>query len=117
MLAYAAMEGVAFQLADCVAAQTAAGVFDRLAVVGGGTRSRLWVRLVATALQRPAGLPAMAPVAACLGAARLARVAAGLDPSEALTAAMPSPATVIDPDPTLDELLSERRYAFNALLQ
>ena len=117
MLAYAVMEGVAFQLADCVAAQTGAGVpFDRLAVVGGGARSRLWVRLVATALGRPAELPAMAPVAACLGAARLARVAAGLDPPGALRAAMPAPETVIGPEPGLERLLSARRPAFEALL-
>lgn len=53
MLAYAAMQGVAFQFADCVAAQESIGArIERVTVVGGGTRSALWRSLLATVLDR-----------------------------------------------------------------
>ncbi len=117
LLAWATLEGVAFQIADCVAAQRAAGVpLERLAVVGGGARSRLWVAMVASLIGLPAGLSATAPVAACLGAARLARVAAGLDPVSVLSAPMPAFAEEVAPDAALAERLAPRREAFQALL-
>jgi xylulokinase len=76
MLGYALMEGVAFQIADCVAAQGVAGVAARRFLgVGGGTRSDLWVRLIATALGAPLALPEGADSAGPMGAARLAAVA------------------------------------------
>ncbi|MGC9418479.1 MAG: xylulokinase [Rhodovulum sp.] len=116
-LGWAALEGVAFLMADCVAAQVAAGVpFDRLAVVGGGTRSALWMRMIATLLGHPAGLPDRAPVSACLGAARLARVAAGLDSADSLAARMPGFDRVIDPDPALADSLAPRRARFHRLM-
>ncbi|HLQ19216.1 MAG TPA: FGGY family carbohydrate kinase, partial [Tabrizicola sp.] len=78
MLAYATMEGVAFQFADCIAAQSQVGVRpERFTVVGGGTRSALWLRLLATALDRPLGLIDAADMAGPRGAARLAAVASG----------------------------------------
>lgn len=116
-LAWATLEGVAFQIADCVEAQTGAGVpLERLAIVGGGARSRLWVTMIASLLDRPAGLPAMAPVAAALGAGRLARVAAGLDDPTALSAPMPAMPDTIAPDPALARRLGERRLRFRDLL-
>jgi xylulokinase len=78
MLAYATMEGVAFQFADCIAAQAEVGVRpERFTVVGGGTRSKLWLRLLATALDQPVGLIEGADMAGPRGVARLAAVAAG----------------------------------------
>jgi xylulokinase len=115
MLAYATMEGVAFQFADCVEAQAGVGaVAERLAMVGGGSRSDLWVRLVATVLGRPVTLPEGAHVAGPTGAARLAAVAAGL-PVGHLGRARPARA-VIDPDPVLAGMLGTRRARFKALL-
>lgn len=116
-LGWATLEGVALQIADCVDAQIALGTpLDRLAVVGGGARSALWVRMVATLLDRPAGLSDRAPVAACLGAARLARVAAGLDTSESLSAPMGQFEMTVDPQPELAALLSDRRARFAELM-
>jgi xylulokinase len=114
MLAYATMEGVAFQFADCLAAQQAVGVRpERFTVVGGGTRSRLWLRLLATALGQPVGLIEGADMAGPRGAARLAAVAAGAPIS---TLSMPIPITeTIDPDETLAHALAPRR-AMVALL-
>lgn len=116
-LGWAVLEGVAFLMADCVSAQVAAGVpFDRLALVGGGTRSALWMRMIATLLDQPAGLPDRAPVSACLGAARLARVAACLDSPASLAARMPGFDRVIEPDPGLADLLAPRRARFHRLM-
>ena len=113
-LAYATMEGVAFQLADCLAAQAAVGVAARsVTLVGGGSRSRLWSRLIATALQMPVNLAARSDIAGPLGAARLAAVAAGAGTGilEFSVADMDR----IDPDAALHSALQDRRAGFDAL--
>jgi xylulokinase len=115
MLAYATMEGVAFQMALCVAAQGAVGASaERLSVVGGGSRSDLWVRLIATALDAPVDLPQGAHNAGPSGAARLAAVAAGA-PLDSLDRRNPARRTVT-PDPALAGALTERFDRFRALL-
>jgi xylulokinase len=115
LMGYATMEGVAFQMADCVAAQRAVGARpERFMAVGGGTRSVLWMRLLATALDAPVALPEGADLAGPAGAARLALVAAGADVS---VLSLPRPArAVIDPDPALARLLPERRAVFEQLM-
>jgi xylulokinase len=115
MLGYATMEGVAFQFADCIAAQEAAGVHAaNVASVGGGTRSRLWVSLIATRLGRDIALPPGAHVAATLGAARLGAVAAGAPVS---TLGLRPPAErVVPPDEALAPVLAERYERYRALL-
>lgn len=114
MLAYATMEGVAFQFADCLAAQARIGATaERITVVGGGTRSRLWLRLLATVLDRPLALVAGSDMAGPKGAARLAAVASGGD-----VALLRDPAVVAErifPDPMLAVPLAPRREAFTAL--
>ena len=114
MLAYATMEGVAFQFADCIAAQQEVGARPaRFTVVGGGTRSPLWLRLLATALDRPVGLIADADMAGPRGAACLAAVAAG-----APVSVLHDPVAVtreVLPDPVLRDALSVRRQMARAL--
>ena len=108
MLAYATMEGVAFQFADCIAAQVEVGTRpERFTVVGGGTRSALWLKLLATALGRPLSLIEGADMAGPRGAARLAAVAAGA-PVSLLSDPVP-PSRSIDPDPALAAALAPRR--------
>ncbi|MFM7335527.1 MAG: xylulokinase [Tabrizicola sp.] len=108
MLAYATMEGVAFQFADCVAAQQEVGVRpERFTVVGGGTRSVLWLRLLATALDRPVSLIDGADMAGPRGAARLAAVASG-GPVDQLSEPI-APTRMIAPDPALAGPLATRR--------
>lgn len=115
MLAYATMEGVAFQFADCIAAQKEVGVRpERFTVVGGGTRSALWLSLLATALDRPVSLIEGADMAGPRGASRLAAVAAGAPLSCLQDPAVPT--GVIEPDPGLKDLLAERRAAMWAAL-
>ncbi len=89
MLGYAVMEGIAFQMADCVEAQRAAGTCPRRFVVaGGGSRSALWVDLLAAALDAPLSMPGRAADAGCVGAAMLGASAAGQGP-EALFSGLP----------------------------
>ena len=114
-LGYALLEGVAFQIADCIAAQRAAGVAARRFLgVGGGTRSDLWIRLIATALNAAIDLPEGADIAGPAGAARLAAVAAG-----APVASLSEPRKVlktIAPDAALAPLLADRKARFDALM-
>ncbi len=115
MLGYAVMEGVAFQFADCVQAQKSVGAIpERFAVVGGGSRSALWTRLLATALDQPVDLPPGAHVSGPAGAARLACVATG---ASFETLSMPTGAArAIAPDPDLTGLLADRYQQFATLL-
>lgn len=114
MLAYATMEGVAFQFADCIAAQQEIGARpERFTVVGGGTRSRLWLRLLATALDRPVGLIDGADMAGPRGAARLAAVAAGA-PVSVLHDPVAT-TSVVAPDALLADLIAPRRDALRAM--
>lgn len=115
MLAYATMEGVAFQFADCVAAQASVGVgAARITLVGGGTQSRLWVRLVAAALGAEVGLIARSDIAGPMGAARLAAVAAGA-PLSVLSEPV-AMAERIAPDPALASAMAARRAGIDALM-
>lgn len=115
MLAYATMEGVAFQFADCIAAQQEVGARpDHFTVVGGGTRSPLWLMLLATALDRSLSLIDGADLAGPRGAARLAATAAGA-PLSVLREPV-AVTCVIPPDPTLSGAMALRREAMQALV-
>ncbi len=74
-LARAVMEGVALSLADCydILHQTGT-VPKRLLIIGGGTRSALWMKMIASALGRELLLAEAGEYGASLGAARLARM-------------------------------------------
>ena len=114
-LAYAALEGVAFQFAQCVTAQASAGINStRFMAVGGGSRSQFWVRLLATMLDQPIAVARHAHDSAVLGAARLAQVAAG-DPVESLLRSTDVEVT-IEPDASLSDLLADRKARFESLL-
>jgi xylulokinase len=115
MLAYATMEGVAFQFADCIAAQRKVGARPkRFTVVGGGTRSQLWLRLLATALGQTVNLVDGGDMAGPRGAARLAAVAAG--GAISLLSGPVQIASTVSPDAGLAEALAPRRAAIGAML-
>ncbi len=84
----AVLEGVAYALRDCFEALTSTGVdLTHVLALGGGTKSRLWVEMVATTVNLPLILPKSGDFGAALGAARLAKCAAtGCDPEAAMTA-------------------------------
>ena len=78
-LVHAVLEGVALAFADCHRALVSTGAaIDEVRLIGGGARSRLWARLIASAVGVPLTVPANAAVGPALGAARLARQALGL---------------------------------------
>ncbi|MDR1546618.1 MAG: xylulokinase [Deltaproteobacteria bacterium] len=74
----AVMEGVTCGLRDSFELLEALTPIDRVLVVGGGARSRLWRRLLAAHLKRPVTAPAVDQGGA-YGAAMLAALGAGVD--------------------------------------
>ena len=114
-VARAAIEGVAFALADGLAALEAKGPrIGALAVIGGGARSSAWCHIIAAALQRTLVLPRHGENGPAFGAARLARMAVDrIDAAQAL--AKPVVAETIEPDAALVAALSRRRTLFRAL--
>ncbi|MBE3638927.1 xylulokinase [Mangrovicoccus algicola] len=86
-LARAVIEGVSFALRDCQQALMATGTaLDQCLAIGGGTRSRYWVELLASVLNQPLDLPAKGEFGAALGAARLAICGVtGADPDTVMT--------------------------------
>jgi xylulokinase len=107
-LAYAALEGIAFQIGECFHAQRAGGVrAERIALVGGGARIALLARLVATVVDAPLARLDGAALAATAGAARLGAVAAG-EAGTAALAAKPSQAASVEPDAGLRAIVAER---------
>lgn len=76
-LTRAVLEGVAFAFRDSLEALREAGTeLSRVTAIGGGSRSRLWLQAVATALEIPVDLPAAGDFGAAFGAARLGLIAA-----------------------------------------
>lgn len=115
-LGYAVLEGVAFQLRECVEAQERAGLRPHVfRAVGGGARNPLWLSLIATAIDGAIACPDVAPHAAPVGAARLALAAVeGGDPIDRL-AATPKSARTSEPVPALKARLDERYDAYRRL--
>jgi xylulokinase len=76
-LAQAVLEGVAFALKDCFDVLTMPlGEPRRLVAVGGGSRSRYWLSVIATVFGVPIAVPADGDFGAAFGAARLGLLAA-----------------------------------------
>ena len=77
MLTHAVLDGVAFAFRDSLEALKAAGTtVERVMAVGGGSRSELWLRIIATALDVPVDVPAAGDFGGAFGAARLGLIAA-----------------------------------------
>ncbi|PDT36203.1 MULTISPECIES: xylulokinase [Sinorhizobium] len=100
-LTQAVLEGVSFAIRDSLEALRAAGTtLDRVTAIGGGSRSRYWLKSIATALALPVDLPADGDFGAAFGAARLGLIAATVaDP--VATCSAPATAETIAPDASL----------------
>ncbi len=111
----AVLEGIALSLADAQGFLAETGALpDRIAVNGGGSRSRFWMKILASALDKTVLLQDGAEAGPAFGAARLARLAATAeDPSTVCT----KPATVaeIAPDPALAHAYAQRLGRFRDL--
>jgi len=118
-LAGAVLEGVAFAFADGLDVLTEKSdaptqQVNDISVTGGGARLPYWGRLIAAALRRPLTYRAGGEVGAALGAARLARLAAG-EGGEAEVCTAPPVERVVQPDTALAALLASRRRTFQRL--
>jgi len=77
VLTHAVLDGVAFALKDCLEALSVAGTrIDRVLAVGGGSRSRTWLEIIASLLNVTVDVPVDGDFGASLGAARLGQAAA-----------------------------------------
>lgn len=96
-LTRAVLEGVAFGLRESLDALREAGTDGRtLAVVGGGSDSPYWLKIIATLFEQPLTVPDHREYAAGLGAANLARGAAtGAASSDFILA--PSGHAIVEP--------------------
>jgi xylulokinase len=114
-LGRAVLEGVAFALADGLEALCAAGAtLGRIAVIGGGARSRFWGAILANALCRPLGYARDAEIGPAFGAARLGRLAATGETPESVCTPLPIELEIA-PDPRLRERYREKHAEFRKL--
>jgi xylulokinase len=114
-LVRAVLEGVAFGLADGLDALREAGVeLTRLSVIGGGSRSTYWGRILAASLGLPLDYRSGADLGPAYGAARLARLAATRESAETL--AVPPPLfKTVEPEPSLVDAMQAKRAVFSEL--
>lgn len=118
-LTQAVLEGVAFAFRDSLEALAKAGTsLTRVTAIGGGSRSRYWLKSIATALGLPVDLPADGDFGAAFGAARLGLIAAeSVDPHQVCT--LPATAETIEPVATLagayDEAYQRYRKLYPAI--
>jgi xylulokinase len=97
-LVQSVLEGVALSIAEAQDALARAGTrVPRVAAIGGGSRSWFWMRILATALDRPIVLYREGAQGPAFGAARLARMAATEESPDSVCA-MPVVAEVIEPE-------------------
>jgi xylulokinase len=107
-LTQAVLEGVAFSLRDCLDALTASGTrIESADVIGGGSRSRAWIGIIAAALGIPLHRLADGEQGGAFGAARLARMAVTGEAPEAVCTP-PNRAETILPDPDLADAYATR---------
>jgi xylulokinase len=111
-LTHAALDAIAFAFRDSLEALKDAGTeVKRVTAVGGGSRSELWLKIIATVLGVPIDVPAAGDVGGAFGAARLGLIAAtGADFRKVLTA--PKTARTIKPEAKAREAYEAhyRRY-------
>ena len=88
VLTQAVLEGVTFAIRDNLEALKSAGTsISRVTAIGGGSRSKYWLRSIATSLGVPVDIPQDGDFGAAFGAARLGLIAAtGADPVKVCTA-------------------------------
>ncbi|NLH79230.1 MAG: xylulokinase, partial [Phyllobacteriaceae bacterium] len=103
----AVLQGVAFALTEAAAGFRANGAaFDRLLGIGGGSRSKVWLGMLADCLGTEIAVPEASELGAAFGAARLGLICAtGADPAATLT--MPRIVDVVSPDPGRTEAYRE----------
>ncbi|MEH3118230.1 MAG: xylulokinase [Methylorubrum populi] len=108
----AVLEGVAFSLRDGLDVIRESGT--RIAeadVIGGGSRSRVWLQILANVLGLPLNRLAEGEHGGAFGAARLARLAVGGEDPEGICTP-PQRVERLEPDQDLTQLYAERLVAY-----
>ena len=114
-MAQAALEGVAFALADGLDALRDAGAsIEALSVIGGGARSQYWGKILASSFAIPLHYRDGSTVGPAYGAARLARLALKQDSIDTVCQP-PKLDFTIEPDTDLQAIYSEKRKTFKTL--
>jgi xylulokinase len=110
----AVVEAIAFTFVDAFDAMAGAGTRpERVAAIGGGTRSAFLMQMIADATGQEIHLPEGADLGPAFGAARLARAAAGAEPAPVY--GKPASARRFTPRPGAQAALAGRLQAFRAL--
>ncbi|WP_033069103.1 xylulokinase [Thalassospira australica] len=113
-LTRAVLEGVAFGLLDSFEALVATDAkLNQLIAIGGGSASRYWIELIATALGVPLSLPKSGEFGAALGAARLGMTAATGTTSDSIMT-IPETRETIEPNQALRSAFDEAYQGFRA---
>jgi len=109
----AVLEGVAYALRDAQQALADSGtVLAEAALIGGGARSPLWAQILADVLGIPLHQVAESDIGCALGAARLARMAAG----DGLSVARPATRLrSFEPRPAMATLHAQRHVHWQRL--
>lgn len=114
-LGRAVLEGVAFAFADGQDALMAGKTpIKEVNVIGGGARSELWGRILASVLQRSLTYREGGEAGPAYGAARLARLAHTGERPEAVCTA-PKVIRVIEPDPVAVPSYREKHLAYREI--
>jgi xylulokinase len=104
----AVLEGVAFAIADCRDALADTGIVIQQAdAIGGGSRSRFWLSILANVLNIPIHRFADGDTGAAFGAARLSRLAVTGEPIEAVCTP-PHRIETFEPDAAVASAYAER---------
>jgi xylulokinase len=115
LLTQAVLEGVAFSLRDCLNALSASGTrIEAAYVIGGGSRSRAWISIVASGLGIPLHRLAAGETGGAFGAARLARMAVTGEAPNAVCSP-PARAETVLPQPDLTAAYIPRIEQYRAL--
>jgi xylulokinase len=116
-LTRAVLEGVTLSLADSYDVLTATGTVPKvLYAVGGGFRSALWARMIASGLGRPIHLIPASDMGGAIGVARLARQALTGEAAAGLYR-KPARSTEIAPDKTLQARFARQLPAYRDFYQ
>lgn len=111
----AVLEGVAFSIADCQGFLAETGSLPQvIGATGGGSKSRFWMRLLASALNRTVVQFEGGEAGPAFGAARLARLAVTRESPDAVCI-KPAIAARFDPEPELATAYAGRLEKFRNL--
>ena len=116
-LGRAVLEGVGFAFADGQQVLIDAGTtIEHVSVIGGGAKSPLWGKILASVLNRPLTYREGGEVGPAFGAARLAKIGVtGLAPSDVCQAGKVK--NVIQPDETMRDFYAIQHQKYQAIYQ